>query len=314
MYVQNRIRGTTIRKTPFESWYKRKPDVSHLRVFGSTAYVHIPKSLRQKLDAKSQKLLFVGYSETQKAYRFFDRKTRRIIVSRDAIFSEFPPQHESNSSCQSNFEIPLESPLNKLVNSNEQSLENSNGSIPSLRRSSRVKIPKMIMSMATEQLENSLLDPGNLFNYTDAVSRTDASHWQTAMKTEMEALNRLGTWTLVPRPSNRTIVKCRWVYAIKRTITGSIERYRARLVAKGFSQKAGVDFDETFSPVVKYDSLRIILSIAAARNLDLFQFNVSSAFLYGDLTAKKFIWNNQRDFALMDGKKMFIDCTNVYTA
>lgn len=72
VYVQNRLHGKTTSKTPFESWYLRKPDVSHFRIFGSYAYVHIPKTLRQKLDAKSQKLLLVGYSETQKAYRFFD--------------------------------------------------------------------------------------------------------------------------------------------------------------------------------------------------------------------------------------------------
>ena len=109
------------------------------------------------------------------------------------------------------------------------------------------------------------------------------------MQTEMDALNRLKTWTLVPRPSNRTIIKCRWVYAVKRTVVGLIERFRALLVAKRFSQKAGIDFDQTFSPVVKYDSLRIILSIAAAEDLDLFQFDVSSAFLYGELTEEIYL-------------------------
>lgn len=109
------------------------------------------------------------------------------------------------------------------------------------------------------------------------------------MTTEIEALNRLETWTFVTRPSNRTIIKCRWVFAVKRTVTDAVERYRARLVVKGFSQKAGIDFDETFSPVVKYDSLRIILSIAAEQDLDLFQFDVSSAFLYGELNEEIYL-------------------------
>ena len=88
VYVNNRIHGTSTAATPYETWYHRKPDVSHFRMFGTLAYVHIPKCLRKKLDAKSRPLLFVGYSETHKAYRFFDRVTRRITISRDAIFCE----------------------------------------------------------------------------------------------------------------------------------------------------------------------------------------------------------------------------------
>jgi hypothetical protein len=105
--------------------------------------------------------------------------------------------------------------------------------------------------------------------------------------------------------------------AVKRTIVGLIERFRARLVAKGFSQKAGIDFDQTFSQVVKYDSLRIILSIVAAEDLDLFQFDVSSAFLYGELTEK--IYLEQPEGFSVKGRdvyrfllRMFIDCTNVF--
>ena len=103
VYVKNRIHGKTTKTTPFESWYGRKPDVSYFRIFGSFAYVHIPKSLRRKLDPKSQKLLFVGYSETQKTYRFFDRSTHKITVSRDAIF------------CESHLKIEAISETSKLV-------------------------------------------------------------------------------------------------------------------------------------------------------------------------------------------------------
>jgi hypothetical protein len=95
VYVNNRIHGKTTKTTTFESWYGRKTDVSYFRIFGSFAYIHIPKSLRRKLDPKSQKLLFVGYSEKQKAYRFFDRSTRKITVSRAAIFCESPLKIEA---------------------------------------------------------------------------------------------------------------------------------------------------------------------------------------------------------------------------
>lgn len=195
----------------------------------------------------------------------------------------------------------------------KDTVPNFHGFEPVLRRSSRIRTPKVIQYFLAKPDTHPFPDPDNLFNYNDAISGRNANQWVAAMQTEMDALHHLETWTLVPRPSDRTIVKCRWVYAVKRTITGLVERYRARLVAKGFSQKAGVDFDETFSPVVKYDSLRIILSIAAAENLDLFQFNVSSAFRYGELNEEIYL-EQPEGFCVTEREGAFTDYTNVYMA
>lgn len=87
-YIQNRLPSRSIQKTPHELWWGRKPDLSHIRVFGSQAYVHVPDTKRKKLDSKARKLTFVGYAMEQKAYRFVDLETDRITVSRDARFIE----------------------------------------------------------------------------------------------------------------------------------------------------------------------------------------------------------------------------------
>uniref|UniRef100_A0A2N9JB37 Reverse transcriptase Ty1/copia-type domain-containing protein n=1 Tax=Fagus sylvatica TaxID=28930 RepID=A0A2N9JB37_FAGSY len=101
------------------------------------------------------------------------------------------------------------------------------------------------------------------------------------MASEFDALHRQHTWSLVPPCADQNIIGCRWVYKIKRNTDGSISRYKARLVAKGFHQQAGVDFDETFSPVVKPPTVRIILSLAAQNQWTLRQLAVSNAFLHG---------------------------------
>ncbi|KAJ0477853.1 putative RNA-directed DNA polymerase [Helianthus annuus] len=103
------------------------------------------------------------------------------------------------------------------------------------------------------------------------------------MTEEFKALMRNGTWTLVPPVPNANIVDCKWVYRLKRDEHGNIKRYKARLVAKGFNQQPGIDYHETFSPVVKSTTVRVVLSLAVSRKWPLRQLDVQNAFLHGDL-------------------------------
>ncbi|CAL9008157.1 unnamed protein product [Prunus brigantina] len=107
--------------------------------------------------------------------------------------------------------------------------------------------------------------------------------WVKAMHEELEALQMQGTWSLVPCPSRKNIVGSKWIYKIKRNADGSIARYKARLVAQGFSQQQGLDFSETFSPVVRHTTVRLILSLATMNKWSLRQLDVKNAFLHGDL-------------------------------
>ncbi|MFV0960741.1 reverse transcriptase domain-containing protein, partial [Klebsiella pneumoniae] len=103
------------------------------------------------------------------------------------------------------------------------------------------------------------------------------------MNEEMAALHECQTWDIVPRPANRNVVGSKWVYKIKRKPDGSIERYKARLVARGFTQQYGQDYEETFSPVVKVGTIRVILALALQHGWSLSQLDVKNAFLHGDL-------------------------------
>jgi Reverse transcriptase (RNA-dependent DNA polymerase)/Integrase core domain len=107
--------------------------------------------------------------------------------------------------------------------------------------------------------------------------------WIQAMETEMRALEKNSTWELVELPRGKHIVGCKWIYSIKYNEKGEIDRYRARLVAKGYTQTYGIDFQETFSPVAKLNTIRVILSLAANFDWPLHQFDVKNAFLHGDL-------------------------------
>jgi hypothetical protein len=109
------------------------------------------------------------------------------------------------------------------------------------------------------------------------------------MTDEFTASVSHGTWRLVPRPFATNLIGCKWVFRIKRHLDGTVDRFKARLVAKGFNQWPGVDYTETFSPVIKPTTIRLILSIALSHNWPLKQLDVNNVFLHGQLTEQVFM-------------------------
>ena len=107
--------------------------------------------------------------------------------------------------------------------------------------------------------------------------------WQVSMDEEMNSLQKNTTWELVSLPPGRKLVQCKWVFRTKVAADGSTCKYKARLVAKGFSQVQGVDYHETFAPVAKMDSIRLVLAISASKHWEVHHMDVKSAFLHGDI-------------------------------
>ena len=103
------------------------------------------------------------------------------------------------------------------------------------------------------------------------------------MQDEYDALLRNQTWHLVPPKEGRNLIDCKWVYKIKKKSDGTMDRFKARLVAKGFKQRYGIDYEDTFIPVVKIATVRIVLSIAVSRGWCLRQLDVQNTFLHGVL-------------------------------
>ncbi|KAJ9565142.1 hypothetical protein OSB04_001108, partial [Centaurea solstitialis] len=123
-------------------------------------------------------------------------------------------------------------------------------------------------------------------NVTEAL---DISDWVTAMQEELNQFERLGVWRLVPRPANKTIIDLKWIFKNKKDEDGIVTRNKARLVAKGFKQQAGIDYDETFAPVARIEAIRIFLAYAAHKNFTVYQMDVKSAFLNGELKEEVYV-------------------------
>ena len=126
-------------------------------------------------------------------------------------------------------------------------------------------------------------------NYKEALNSTNAQQWKQAMEKELEAIEENETWELTNLPKGRRAVGSKWVFKEKRDSFGRIIKFKARLVAQGFSQKYGIDYDEVFAPVARQTSFRLLLSMAGTRNYKVLQYDIKSAFLNGKLEEEIFM-------------------------
>ncbi|WVZ16658.1 hypothetical protein V8G54_009640 [Vigna mungo] len=141
-------------------------------------------------------------------------------------------------------------------------------------------------------------------SFRQAMESNNSENWLNAMKVELKSTDNNKVWDLVELPKGSKRVGCKWVFKTKHDSKGNIERYKARLVSKGFTQKDGIDYKETFSPVSKKDSLRIVLALVAHYDLELHQMDVKTAFLNGDLEEE--VYMDQPEGFTMTGKENLV--------
>ncbi|KAH9697829.1 hypothetical protein KPL71_023776 [Citrus sinensis] len=141
----------------------------------------------------------------------------------------------------------------------------------------------------------------NLTSYNEALIDRDVKFWKKAMNQEMESLYSNKVWELVEAPNGVKPIGCKWIYKRKKGVDGRVETFKARLVAEGFTQKEGIDYEETFSTVAMLKSIRILLSIAAVLDYEIWQMDVKTAFLNGHLEEN--IYMQQPDGFIQKGQE-----------
>lgn len=321
-YLQNRLPSRSVDKTPYEKWFGSKPTLSHLRVFGSTAYVHIPDVKRGKLDNKAERLVFVGYCEDRKAYRFLNPAKNTIVISRDARFIELgngslmdasdddpvvesfgddtwfespedgdTAQEEDSSSASSDSEEPSEptDDSDDEYNSFEEaSAEEENVEQEEATGRDGARQQRSTRGVLPARLRDYVVDIAKVVDqeptsYEEAVLGPEQDLWKVAMREEYDSLMKNNTWSLVELPNGRKPIGCKWVFKRKEDVAGKVSKFKARLVAQGFSQQLGVDYDTVFAPVATQTTFRILLTVAGCKRMTVRHLDVKSAYLHGQL-------------------------------
>ncbi|KAL8088682.1 hypothetical protein AgCh_038452 [Apium graveolens] len=228
----------------------------------SKCQVLFPEHKRKKLGPKTVDCIFLGYLETTTAMRFLVLKSdidgivaNTIVEFRDATF--------------------FEEMTNVGVDPGSSSTPNK---VEEPRRSKRAKVVKDFGSdFITYNVEDEPL------TFRQAKDSSESRHWKGAVKSEIDSIISNGTWELVDLPPGCSTIGCKWIFKRKLNPDGSINKYKARLVAKGFRQMEGIDYFDTYSPVARMTTIRMLIALASVHGLIIHQMDVKTAFLHGDL-------------------------------
>ena len=314
-------------ESPTELWSSIKLNISHLRVFGCQAWVHILKKRRSKLEPKSREMIFVGYEPGFKGYQFWDAAHQHIEISRDVRFNEtlFPAKEAKKNWASGNDQpisesdnesdtlglelvIPAQPPYRPpspghSASPKKQTHPNPPIAPPAVQPGAQPSgsgqpparpeppVPQYSLHPMKERLahqtqpsaDNINAIVANMFqevpnSYREAMNLEDSDKWLVASQEEFNGLTEMGVWKLVDHPSDRKTIKCRWTYVLK-----ADGRYKVRLVAKGYTQVQGIDYEETFSPVARYESIQYLLAHAALLDWEIEAMDVKLPYLHGAL-------------------------------
>nr|GEU99812.1 hypothetical protein [Tanacetum cinerariifolium] len=222
-YTQNRsIIRLRHEKTPYELLHNKLPDLSFLYVFGALCYPTNDSENLGKLKLKADIVIFIGYAPTKKAFRIYNRCTRRIVETIHVDFDELTTMASEQSSSG-----PA---LNEIT-------------------------PATISSRLVQK-------PSSSTPYV---------------------------WELITRPDKVMVITLKWIYKVKLDELGGILKNKARLVARGYRQKEGIKFEESFASVARLEAIRIFLAYAAHKNIVVYQMDVKIVFLNGNLTEEVYV-------------------------
>ena len=314
-YIVNRVylRPKT-EATPYQLWKGRKPSISYFHTFGCVVHILNDRSQLHKFDSKSDEGLFLGYSNNSRAYRVYNKRTQKIIESANVIFDDGMKTHSNAQSDDEDAQLPttssekvvgepsisidisVERPSDVQTSEEQQTEDQSESSEQQSVRGG----PRAQKHHSTDDIIGNVNDERmtrrKQINFKDLVGLNcfvanyepknveEAlldEFWIAAMQDELLQFHRNDVWTLVKQPEGVNVIGTKWIFKNKTDEFGNTVRNKARLVAQGYSQIEGMDYDETFAPVARIESVRLLLSISCSLKIKLFQMDVKTAFLNG---------------------------------
>ncbi|KMQ92052.1 integrase core domain protein [Lasius niger] len=273
--------------SPYEIWFSKDVTINYLKVFGTKCHVHIPKQNRKKWDAKSKEGILVGYDGCTKGYKIWFPETRKVETHRDVTFEAEQSTQDTKSNEEKDEEyMKYERTPQSACNEEDEEEEELEG---------RAELPE-------ESEHEEKEDDDDIFQDVEqqqVIDSDDDENLQEGYtlrdRRTINPLKKYGDYykhgSLVAAEREEKIcyeeytkiLDNKWVLKTKLKSDGTLDRYKARLVVRGFRQEEGRDYDEIFSPVARFESIRVILALAASEKMHKMQLDIKTAFLNGTL-------------------------------
>ncbi|GJZ32672.1 retrovirus-related pol polyprotein from transposon TNT 1-94 [Tanacetum coccineum] len=297
----------------------KKPDLSFFHVFGALCYPTNDNDDLDKLDTKADIGIFVGYAPAKKAFRIYNKRTQKIIETIHVTFDELttmaseqlssgPGLHYMTPAISSSGLVPNPVSQQPCIPPPRddwdrlfQPMFNEYFTPPSIDAPSSKSTPQGSSSNVRQNhtpfehlgkwtkehpIANVIGDPSQPKNFKQAMTEP---LWIDAMQEEIHEFERLQVWQLVPCLDKVLLIKLKWIYKVKTDKFGGVLKNKARLVAQGFRQEEGIDFEESFAPVARIEAIRIFIANTAHKNMTIYQMDVKTTFLNGELKEEVYV-------------------------
>ncbi|XP_027905827.1 uncharacterized protein LOC114165383 [Vigna unguiculata] len=246
---------------------------------------------RHKLEDKTIRGIFLGYSTQSKEYRVYNLQTKKLTISRDIEVDESATWNwEEEQIERKTIYMPNNQPTTSQEDNDQDTIITPESpatptSIQDQEESSPESTPRRIRSLTNiyESCNLAILEPGTI---EEAAKQEEGVK---AMKEEIKIIEKNNTLELADYPKDKDIIGVKWVFKTKLNPDGTIHKHKARLVAKGYSQQPRVDYNETFAPVARLDTIRTLIALAAQKGWSIYQLDFKSAFLNGVLEEEIYI-------------------------
>lgn len=312
--IRNRCFNKRTGQTAYKMLTGKRPDLSRMKKFGSLCYAY--KQNRGKLDPRCDKGVFLGYDKNSPAYLIYFPKTGKVEKHRlIKILNPATMDQQTQSDQMYEDEVyesrkdgePKQTKDEDIPDGSESSQTESEVKTEdkvdagATRYPSRIrKRPDYLSDYITdvkecenEQMQTSVDYCYRLLceiptSFSEAIVSSESKEWEKAMNEEIQSLKENDTFTLTTLPEGKKAVGGKWVYAVKKNSDGS-DRYKARFVAKGFSQTKGVDYEETFSPTANLSSVRVLMQKVVQDDMLVHQMDVKTAYLHAPINEEIYI-------------------------
>ncbi|GKD18669.1 retrovirus-related pol polyprotein from transposon TNT 1-94 [Tanacetum coccineum] len=231
--------------------------------------------------------LEASYSQNSKAYIILNKHIRKIEESLNVTFDKTPPPSKTSPLVDDDLdeEEAIKVTEKKILKNNIEDETLEIDKVVNIKESRNHLLENVIGNLNQRTLWSQAQNQSNFFCFISTIETknvnealTDES-WIIVMQEELNQFIANDVWELVPQPRNMTIIGPKWVFRNKLDENGIVSQNKARLVAQGYNQQEGIDYDETYAPVARLESIRILLAYACALDFKLFQMDVKSAFL-----------------------------------